>query len=271
MTGKLRNILVHLDAGEHSAARLELAISLAARDGARLVGLFAQHGWPHRVGLVAAWPGEEYKRAAQSSLEAFGKATKGVAEAEWRDANRGSAAEIIDKVIEAARAADLAILGQTPPGSGTPVPADLPEQVLLNAGRPVLMVPYAGRHSTLGTRPIFAWNDSREAARAANDALALLPEGAKAVVVGVRNDATKTGSDTDFLAHLRAHGIKAETDTLQAGGIGLMDLLLNRIGDLGGDLLIMGGHGQYVFPQLARGNGTRHILDHMIVPTLLSY
>ena len=42
------------------------------------------------------------------------------------------------------------------------------------AGRPVLVVPYAGNFETVGKRILMAW--TREANRALNDALPLLEE-----------------------------------------------------------------------------------------------
>ena len=42
---------------------------------------------------------------------------------------------------------------------------DLPERAVLGGGRPVLVVPFAGRFDTLGRHVLAAWNDSREAAR----------------------------------------------------------------------------------------------------------
>ena len=42
----LKNLMVHLDQGERTAARLELAVSLARRHQARLVGVFGQRGLP---------------------------------------------------------------------------------------------------------------------------------------------------------------------------------------------------------------------------------
>lgn len=268
----LRNILVHLDAGERSAARLNLAIGLAARDGARLLGLFAQLGSPHQVGVVASWPSETYRQAAETSHQRFAAATQGLALAEWRDVNRGGATEITDRVIAASRHVDLAILGQHAPDGDAPLPADLAEQVVLNAGRPVLVVPYIGAPDSLGERAIVAWNASREAARALNDALPLLPPHARMLLMSVQSSPdTDEDLTPDIVHHLRLHGVEPTVEALQAGGIGLMDQLLNRLADIGGDLLIMGAYGHYGFPQLARGSGTRYILGHMTAPVLFSH
>ena len=40
----MKHLLVHMDSGERTAERLGLAVSLAARFGARLAGLFAESG-----------------------------------------------------------------------------------------------------------------------------------------------------------------------------------------------------------------------------------
>lgn len=271
MSERLRNILVHLDAADASATRLRIAATLAARDSARLLGLYAQHGFPHRTGPAPEWPTDARRQAAETARQRFTTATQGLGAADWDDASRETPDQVTTTVIAAARTVDLAILGQNGPRGGL-VPPDLPEQVVLHGGRPVLVIPYAGEPVRVGERPVFAWNGSREAARAINDALALLPESARAVVISVRNQHAGTETAVDaVLRHLALHGIAAEADALAAGGVGLMDLLLNRVSDLGGDLLVMGAYGHYGFPQLARGNGTRYMLAHMTVPVLFSH
>jgi len=175
MTG-LKNILVHLDGGNRTAIRLSLAAALAAQHGARLVGLFAQRGEARSVGVVASWPSEDYRAAADASRQAFAQAAGRLDDPEWRDANRGGDAEITRVVTEMARGFDLVILGQHDPDGNAPTPPDLVEQVILHSGRPALVIPYVGEVRTLGVRPLIAWNGGREAARALNDAIPLLAD-----------------------------------------------------------------------------------------------
>ena len=56
----------------------------------------------------------------------------------------------------------------------TLLPEDFVMEVIVDCGRPVLVVPYAGDFKDVGKRPMIAWNDAREAAHALNDALPLL-------------------------------------------------------------------------------------------------
>ena len=72
---------------------------------------------------------------------------------EWR-AVEGDTGEVASVH---ARYADLTVLGQVDPDN--PIGAsDLPEQVILGSGRPVIVVPYAGRFKRIGQRVMVAWN-----------------------------------------------------------------------------------------------------------------
>jgi hypothetical protein len=56
---------------------------------------------------------------------------------------------------------------------------------VLAFGRPVLMVPYAGRFDDVGENAIIAWNGSRESARAAHDGLPLLGTAKEVLVLSI--------------------------------------------------------------------------------------
>lgn len=268
----LKNIMVHLDHGPRTPDRLALAVSLAKQHGARLLGIFAETGSAYTVGVVASWPPNAYRQAAAASQAAFTSASAGLPGAVWRDANRGSASEVVHALIEAAQHVDLAILGQDAGAEPAPVPAGTAEQVILHCGRPMLVLPYTGHPPTVGRRPVIAWNHSREAVRAVNDALPLITGCETATIVSmVPHPDEERGPAQDCLTHLACHGIAAEVEVVVPEGVGVMDLLLNRTVDTGADLLIMGAHGHIGFPYLHRGGGTRHMLAHMTVPMLLSY
>lgn len=268
----LSSIIVHLDPGPRAAIRLDLAVRLAARDGARLVGVFARLAPPHRVGVVGTWPSPGYTVDAAASQAAFAAATAGLAAAEWIDLNRGSEPEVLGRFTILARTADLVVLGQHDPEQVVPVPADLAEHVVTEAGRPVLVIPFAGAFPSLGERPLLAWHDSAQAARAAHDGLALLPAGAGLRVVSVaRHGEPAPESVAPLLANLAAHGVAASSEHLVTDEAGLMDALLARAADHGADLMLMGAFGGQGLPFLGRGSGTRFILRHMTVPVLLSH
>ena len=267
----LKNLLVHLDGGERTAVRLEMAVAIAQRRQARLVGVFGQRAAAQQVGLVARWPSASYVQAAAASQAQFRQASAGLAQAEWLDINRGGDAELLHHITAAARFADLAVLGQYDGNADGKAPPDLPEELIVNSGRPVLVVPYVGRYAPVFERPLIAWNNSREAAHAVNDALPLIEGCGEAIVLSLDTRHEEAQAACAAVArHLACHGIRATTEVLMVEDVGIMDMLLNRVADHGADLLVMGAHGQIGFPFVSRGAGTRHILRSMTVPVLMS-
>jgi hypothetical protein len=180
----LANILVHLDSRPRAAARLGLSLRIAERCSARLTGMFAERAEAHVVGVVATWPSAHYVAARDKAKAAFATATAPLKDrAAFIDVNRGSDHEIVRRVTEIARAFDLVVLGQAQ--DDVPVPAKLPDEVIAESGRPVLVVPYVGTYADVGARPLFAWHGERGAARAAFDALPLVMNGCEALIVEI--------------------------------------------------------------------------------------
>ena len=267
----LKDLMVHLDEGERTKVRLEIAVSIARQHQARLLGVFGQRAEPGQAEIIASWPGKEYLAAAQSSKAQFEKASAGLAQAEWHDVNRGGDAELLRKITDIARYSDLILLGQHDDSVKAHVPPELPEEIVLNSGRPVLLIPYIGDFSPFFQHPLIAWNKSREAAHAVNDAIPLIESCREATIMSLDTLHDEAAASCAELAgHLARHGIKSKSDILIVDDIGIMDMLLNRVTDRDADLLVMGAHGQIGFPFLSRGAGTRHILRHMTVPVLMS-
>ena len=271
----LCNILIHLTGDEKSDARLRFTVDLACGLGARLTGVFARIASQHQVGLVTEWPTADYSAAAAASRAAFAAASQGI-EAEWLDLNRGAEAEILPQLVDLARHFDLIVLGQ-PSGDDALTPNGLAEDLIIQSGRPVLVLPAAGAFAQVGSRPVFAWSDSRSSARGFADAIMLVASGAEALVVGLSkpNDAPAIAYQKESLrlavAHLAAHKITAAPEQLALSDIGLMDALLKRAADHGADLLAIGAFGGGGYPLFSRGSGSRYMLKHMTLPVLFSH
>lgn len=265
----LKNMMVHLTQSERTPYRLEVAVALARKYNARLVGVFGQLGKAQRIGIVAQWPSDEYKQAAEKSKAKFDEATAGLANAEWIDLNRGSESQVTEELVRHARCFDLVVMGQYREPGMSYAPPDICEDVVVNSGRPVLIIPYIGNYSAVGTRPMMAWTSTREAARALNDALPLIEGCDEMVLFSV--DTGTTNPHTEVARHLQAHGIRTRSEIeVVDEDIGIMDVMLNRTSDLGIDLLVMGAHQVERRPFATQGAGTRYILRHMTVPVLMS-
>lgn len=269
-----RTILVHLDETPRRSERLQLGFTLATRFDAHLVGLFAL-GAARIPSYALAEAGEvmrgieERRRseAAQAAESEFRKAERRAnGKSEWRV----SAADVSAAVRLSARYADLVILGQPEPEQA--MTRAFVEEVILSAGRPVLLVPYAGRFADAGKRVLVAWNASSEAARAVTDALPILAKAQSVEVVAfdaVGDHGEVTGADISLF--LARHGVKATAAHQSAPGVDIGAQILSRAADADVDMIVMGAYGHSRLRELALGGATRSVLDAMTVPVLMSH
>jgi len=285
MTG-FKDLLVVVDNSKNCATRLDVAVHVASRFGAHLTGLFvteppALPGWAQSEGEAYVRPPADYmerhrhawREAARGAQHLFrSRADVAGITTEWRE-REGDVAEM---AILHARYTDLVIVGQLEPARPAVRPArELPERLLLGVGRPILVVPYAGAFPTVGERVLVAWNASREATRAVNDALPLLQQASQVTVLvinprgGVSGDGDVPGAD--LALHLSRHGVKAEASWIQADDMDVASMLLSRASDFQADLLVMGGYGHSRVREIVLGGATRETLQTMTVPTLMSH
>ncbi|HEY5789685.1 MAG TPA: universal stress protein [Gammaproteobacteria bacterium] len=272
----IKDILVHVDNTEACAQRLDIAMRLAQRHQAHLTAVFARaFGNLPNLGSGHAREIDKARGEAQERFESRAR-SEGL-NAEWRSAECGSSADrVTDAVLVHARHADLAVVGQFDrANSDGSIPDDLAERLVLESGRPVLVVPYAGSFDSLGERALIAWNGSRESARAVNDAIPLL-QAAKRVSVLALNpeEGRRIHGDmpsADICLHLARHGVRAEAQHLVAHDIDAGDMLLSCAADDSADLLVMGAYGQPRFRELVLGGATRTVLRQMTLPVLMSH
>jgi nucleotide-binding universal stress UspA family protein len=278
-----KNLLVVLDAAPAARERVDLAVAMAERFSAHLVGLYALPvpQMPRHMGYYDpalldpffAELREQARTVASNMRETFDRAA-GVRRisAEWRQIPEGSDA---DPALHA-RYADLSIIGQLDPDR---VENELlrprPEQVALFSGRPVLVIPYAGHFAEIGRRVVVAWSATREAARAVGDAMPLLASAELVTVLTI--DAREAPGahgelpGADIALHLARHGVKAQVERTVSAGLPVGEVLLSRLADLGADLLVMGAYGHSRMREVLLGGATRSVLRSMTVPVLMSH
>lgn len=276
-----KTLLVHLDDSRRCETRVALALDLARRWDAHLIGLYlvAQDiaeplpgdDAGQVAGLVAslaAQAAERRARAEHAFAAAAGQAGRTV---EWR----APAGQPLDVATLHARHADLLILGQPDPHDpASYVERNFVGDLVLAAGRPALVIPRAGAVPTLGENVLVAWDGSREAARALADALPLLRR-ARFVAVDIvkrTDDYAAAPGAIDVAAWLATHGVRASFSTTPRHGIaGTGATLLNRASDLHADLLVMGAYGHSRARERVWGGVTRTMLESMTVPVLMAH
>ncbi len=270
-----KHLLVHVDTSPRAGERLDLAVELARRGGARLVGLFAE-GQTLGPGLVGRRAPERMAQAAGEARAAFDARLAGAGLAsEWWPLEPGEDGPLLGQLQVCCRYVDLAIFGQHQPEQAR-LPEGAVDQAIFQGGRPVLVVPYAGRFATAGRRVLIGWNGSREAARAVNDALPLLAAAESVHLLAFqREPRAEPGGlpPLDVVAHLAAHGVQAtyEQALVVAEGLDAADVMLNRSFETGCDLIVTGAHAQPGFPVARAGGSTRKLLATMTAPVLFSH
>lgn len=277
-----RTILVHLGDPRHVKATLGLAVELAKRNDAHLIGLHVSPiaqlygGFEAQIPAdIIAMQDERHQEIAAEIEKAFNEMTskEGVS-AEWR-ATKPKSKPLSEEVVDHARRADIVIATQEDPTDESLAELGIAEQLMLGSGRPVLIVPYTGSYSTIGENIMVAWNASREAARATFDALPLLKQ-AKRVEVLWANPSAKRADDvaisgSEIARSLARHDVRVEAAHTINKQISIGDELLSRLADHSIDMLVMGGYGHSRFREYVLGGATRHILRHMTVPVLMSH
>lgn len=273
-----KTILVHSDAGKHWPARLELAVLLARQHDAHLIGLHAPRSAAMSGFLLGGVDPELAESLRQAHAEqaaqaqaVFNKAVSaaGISHAEWR--TNGEIA--VPTLLTNARYVDLLVLGQRDPSEVDGFDRDFAEQVVLAAGRPVLMLPYAGHFDSIGKQALVAWDASREAARALTDALPLLRQADNVKLITINPKGSRHGAlpGADIGLYLARHGVRIEVVADRGDNIDIGNELLSRASDFGSDLIVMGAYGHARLKELVMGGATRTIMDSMTVPVLLSH
>ena len=276
-----KTILVHLDAGARSSERLELALTLADRHDAHLVGLFALSAarMPSYVradtsALLIAAQERQRAEAATAAEAAFRAAAAryGSVKAEWRISH----ADALGAVQLNARYSDLVIVGQRDRDAkdDTGIAPEFVDELVVSCGRPVLVVPYAGHYPDAGKRVLVGWNASAEAARAVSDALPLLARAERVNVVVF--DAGSPGDHgeepgADAALYLARHGVKAAVSRYGSPGLDIGSQILSRAADMNVDLIVMGAYGHSRLRELVLGGATRTLLESMTAPVLMSH
>lgn len=269
-------LMVHVEIEPYSGRRVELAVDLAERFHAALIGVA---GWAPRpafaaegVVIDAALTSREIDdmKVRMAEVEAkFRLAAKPLRNTEWR-----AGLELpIELVLREARAADLLVIGREAVPGDWYRPLDLGGAVL-RAGRPVLAVPpEIDRLSA--RRIVVAWKDTRECRRALTDALPFLQEADEVLLLEVCERGSEAEAEKrldDVTAHLVRHRVAVGAKAyLRTKGTTIANKLLGFAKDEKADLLVAGGYGHSRLGEWIFGGVTRELLETSQICCLLSH
>ena len=278
----IKTILVSLNDSRRTDELLKIAGNLATRHNAHLSGLYVRPSmqlYPSIGMQVSPEMYEAHNKYFQDRSDDVEKQFDEICQrlgvsSEWRSVDSNNAV-IADKVIEHSFQADLVIIGQFDENNTGGIEMDFAERVVMEAGRPILVVPLAGSFDKVGENIVVGWNATREAARAAFDALPFIQtaQSTRVVWINPQKDRDHAGDfpGAELATVLARHGANVTADATPAGKIAVDDVLLNIVSDEGADLLVMGAYGHNRLREYVFGGTTHNVFRHMTVPVLLSH
>ena len=272
-----KTVMVSLALDQPNDACLAVAGDLAERFGSRVIGIAASD---IKAPLYFADGDYAQKfldeeatavRRRLSELEAqfrtvVGKRAKSV---EWRSVQ----ALPVPYVVQQARAADILVVGARSEAIVDPCAAADPSALLMQAGRPIIVVPPTVEWLDFGSL-LVAWKDVREARRAVSDALPILALARDVTIAEIpergvrRTDALSRVADV--AAWLLGHGIVAST-VVPESVAGVSEQLDTIAADVGAGAVITGGYAHSRFSEWIFGGVTRRLLDPSNRCSLLSH
>ncbi|HET6970739.1 MAG TPA: universal stress protein [Phenylobacterium sp.] len=268
-------ILVHAEPASYSTHRVEVAARLARDLDATLMGLGAETFDPiptpdpftgYAAGEWVALIQDQIGKDLQSAEAGFRRDAAG-AKTEWRSIQDYPH----QALVRTAHAADLIVVSPRG-GLGVTRAAD-PADVVMSAGRPVLMVPNGLSHLH-GMSVVVAWKDTRECRRALADALPFLQRADEVIVHAVcdkdRADAAKLETD-DVVANLKRHGVDARALVTHAEPEAVVAELTRVAAMNGADLIVTGAYGHSRLREWAFGGVTDEFMHRPPCFVLMSH
>jgi nucleotide-binding universal stress UspA family protein len=281
-----KTILVLLNGTNHTQQLLDAASAMARQFDSHVIGLYVLPAAQvySDVGMLATpMLFEAYRDLFKSKLEEVRKKFEARVKqdglkAEWRvvDSNYP---DVAGSAIVHSHSAELVIACQIDRGPDENIERDLVVRLLMESGRPVLIIPkrghFAPRGEGIAEKAIVGINGTKESSRAMFDALPLLRlvKETRLVWVDPYTQSREAGEipGTEEAAVLARHGIKAVAEPMMTDGRNAGEALLMRANDLGADLLVMGAYAHSRMREFVFGGATRHVLEHMTIPVLMSH
>ncbi|RBA23627.1 universal stress protein [Herminiimonas fonticola] len=267
-------ILVHLEHALSMQKCVEVAITLANQEDAHLVGVattgISRFVYNDHSDLFDKAIATLTERAKQLLDDFEGVCrTAGVRSYETKLIHDDAAAGL----IEPARYCDLVIVSQAAQETIQLI-SPIPEYVMLNSARPVLVIPNKGKPVQLDGHILISWNESPEATRAITYALPLLKR-AREITVGIFQSSSRYGvlsnpPGSDVATWLGRHGINVDIveEYLRKD---IDEAILELAAQRESGLIVMGGYGHARFRELFVGGATIDILNNSTIPILIAH
>lgn len=272
----IKTILLHLAPDESRQIRFDAAIDMAQRFEAHLHVVYMTQ--PAHMPAAVTGRGASYAYISEATAIAREKADEvsawvgkhcDAANVSWdMDVIEGDHNKIL---ADLGHYADMIVVskghGQAPDDH---VGMQRPDDLLLMATAPLLILPNLPKIPPIGRRVMIAWKDTREAARVVRDSLAILQQADQVFVMTGDQPHKRFQSAGSLITYLERHGVHPQqVSDVAEHRVG--EVILSYAEDEAIDLLIMGAYGRPRWREVIWGGVTHHVLTHAQRPLLMSH
>jgi nucleotide-binding universal stress UspA family protein len=261
-----RTLLVHVQPETDASPRLTAAVDLAGKLDATLFGFAAEMLQPIAASDPTGLLGGQLLTATLEVLDcnlatataAFKRETTSL-RTEWIAVQ----AFPTNAATRLARAADLIVAGGSPLDQRDGYRWCDPAELVLQAGRPVLVVPPGGGRLE-ARRIVVGWKDTREARRAVADGLPILKCADEVLIVEACRPGEAEEAEVQTSAvveYLQRHGIDARPKVVVGAPQDAAAQLQGEAAALGADLIVTGAYGHSRLGEWVFGGVTSALLD----------
>lgn len=276
----IKDLLVAYDGNDASRKAVQLAVQMSRKYDASITGVHIFRTETYESHIRRWIPDDVLGRMQEAEQEVEKSIEESfreqLAEAEFSGDSQWVTAQGQSNILlpRFSRYFDLMLIGQFTHAFGNEGRTVQPEDLVTRAGKPVIVVPKGLDVRPFSEEAVVAWDGSRSAARALSDAMQILETKKRLDVVTVDGEdagAAAVPDEMDIVAHLERHGINAKMVGLDASGTSVGEAVLDYCAETGPDLLVMGAFGRGKLGGMLFGGVTRHILQNMTVPVLISH
>ncbi|MEL6680139.1 MAG: universal stress protein, partial [Pseudomonadota bacterium] len=271
-----RTILTHDDGTPASDARIATAIRLAEVHDAHLT-LFTFEvqmlvpSYAHTATLAGVY--DTLFSEAEARLDARVRMLGARLDATGLPFDVVRAFEALDlvphRLAQLARLSDLALHSDPDGQLYTGAMLRLLERALFAAETAQLVLP-ARAVESVGSSVLIAWNGGAETIRAVRQSMPFLrrARGIEILMVDPEDGDAAALPGRDLATYLARHDLSVTVETVAAGGRPVAEILRERAGEVGADLIVMGAYGHSRLREYTIGGATRDMLRGLTVPVL---
>ncbi|HLK24935.1 MAG TPA: universal stress protein [Caulobacteraceae bacterium] len=260
-----KTILVHAEPGHVADRRMAVAVALAERFDAALIGVGAEAFEPVYSSGFAMADGAIYEAIRQriekdlpAAEERFRRAASALSQpVYWVSGVEDPCSELVIH----ARAADLIVASRPAAGEGHAFAASCADLVM-RAGLPVLIAPDAGEPFT-GRRIVVGWKNTREARAVLTAALPFLTSADEVVLTAIVPEVEVAAQHAELdqvSRRLTRHGARVATEVIAKARAGVAEDLERAADRHGADLIVVGAYAHSRVREWALGGMTEDLI-----------